>query len=330
MSAAAAEARRLIWSETPVRSLRVSVTDRCNFRCRYCMPSGGVPKVVHSDLLSLEELADLVTWLVQRLGIERIKLTGGEPLVRRGINELVQQIARIPGVHEVSLTTNGSHLQQHAAELKAAGLARVNVSLDSLDPDRFHQLTRGGRLQETLSGIAAAIAAGLTPLKLNSVLQRSTWKQDIPALLDYAAANGLELRFIELMRTGTARPWCDSEYIAASRVQLWLSEQGNIRPTLCDQRGPARPSLISWRGTLLSVGWITPRSHPFCSTCDRLRLDARGRLYRCLMDAEHFDIAATFSSSGYGEVEERLADYLAGKGAPLGMDNENAMSLIGG
>ena len=330
MSAAAAEMRNLVWSETPVRSLRLSVTDRCNYRCRYCMPATGVPKVAHQDLLSLEELASLAGWLISRLGIARVKLTGGEPLVRRGLDQLVKRLAQIPGVGEISLTSNGSYLQHHAATLKAAGLARVNVSLDTLDQDRFHQLTRGGHLQETLSGIAAAVAAGLTPLKLNSVLQRSTWQQDVPALLDYAAAHGFEVRFIELMRTGTARPWCDSEYVAASRVQLWLSEQGGFRPALYAEPGPARRSLVTWRGVQLNVGWITPRSHPFCQTCDRLRLDARGRLYRCLMDAKYLDLAAALRSGSSDQAEEQLVSYLVAKNVPLGMDHESAMSLIGG
>ncbi|HVN20741.1 MAG TPA: GTP 3',8-cyclase MoaA [Dongiaceae bacterium] len=312
------------------RLLRISVTDRCNLRCRYCMPAGGVPKLVHRDLLSLEELAGLARWLVPRLGIDRIKLTGGEPLVRRGLEALIRQLAAFTGVNDLSMTTNGSCLARHAEVLKLAGLKRVNVSLDTLNPERFRELTRGGRLEETLTGVAAAVAAGLVPLKLNSVLQRSSWHEDVPALLDYAAANGFELRFIELMRTGTARTWCDTEYVAASRVQLWLSTQASFLPRICEGSGPARTWSVSWRGLNVNVGWITPRSEPFCHCCDRLRLDARGRLYRCLMDTKFLDLRELVHERSGVSAEQELFLYLAAKLPPRLMDNTNAMSLIGG
>lgn len=317
------------WMERRPQRLRMSVTDRCNFRCRYCMPLEGVPKLAHSDLLSLEDLARLAAWLAPRLGIDRIKLTGGEPLLRRGITDLIGQLAAIPDVLEVSLTTNGSRLSQQAKVLKAAGVARVNVSLDTLDSARFYELTRGGDLGDTLAGITAAVSAGLLPLKLNSVLQSSTWQHDVPQLLDYAAAHGFELRLIELMRTGTERSWCDSEFVAATRVQIWLAEQGRLLPNLSVEPGPARLSRVSWRGVSVKVGWITPRSYPFCDSCDRLRLDARGRLYRCLMDSSYFDLG-TALHRGNGTAEEGLAAYLAGKVAPQAMEQANAMNLIGG
>jgi len=294
------------------------------------MPPGGVPKLAHGDVLSLEALAALAAWLVRRTGIERVKLTGGEPLVRAGLEHLVKQLAAIPQVTEISLTSNGSRLSQQAAALKAAGLARVNVSLDSLNEVRFRELTRGGRLEETLAGISAAVAAGLVPVKLNSVLQHSSWKQDVPLLLNYAAENGFELRFIELMRTGTERAWCDSEFVAAAEVQRWLAEQGAHLLTDPEGPGPARFSLISWRGSTLSVGWIMPRSHPFCRNCERLRLDARGRLYRCLMDPKFFDLDDSLRQYGEPTTEEGLLLYLEQKTPPLLMDNPSAMSLIGG
>ena len=187
------------------RLLRLSVTDRCNLRCRYCMPEQGVPKVAHAALLSLERLAEVARWLCQRVEIERIKLTGGEPLVRSGVDRLIGLLRAIPGVREVSLTTNGSLLARQVEALQAAGLRRVTVSLDSLDASRYRELTRGGRVEDALAGISAALSAGLTPVKLNAVLQQSTWTRDVPRLLDYTAANGLELRFIELMRTGTEK-----------------------------------------------------------------------------------------------------------------------------
>jgi GTP 3',8-cyclase len=324
------EIGRPIREKSSPRLLRLSVTDRCNFRCRYCMPPGGVPKLAHGDVLSLEEMATLAAWLARRIGIERIKLTGGEPLVRVGLEHLVQQLAAISGVTEISLTSNGSRLSQQAERLKAAGLARVNVSLDSLDGARFRELTLGGKLEQTLAGISAAVAAGLVPVKLNSVLQRSSWKQDVPLLLDYAAENGFELRFIELMRTGTERAWCDSEFVAAAEVQQWLSGQRTCLPMAATGNGPARLTAVFWRGAALSVGWITPRSHPFCRGCGRLRLDARGRLYRCLMDPEFFDLGASMRKHGDQAAEAALLSYLEQKSPPLVMDHPSAMSLIGG
>jgi cyclic pyranopterin phosphate synthase len=324
-------AAKLVWA----RTLRISVTDRCNFRCRYCLPAEGhlsargQSKVAHRDLLSLEELARLARWLVPRVGIERIKLTGGEPLARRGVDALIRELAALPGINDLSMTTNGSCLSEKAEQLRQAGLKRVNVSLDTLNPDRFRELTGGGRLEHTLAGISSAVAAGLIPLKLNSVLQRSTWQEDVPALLDYAAANGFELRFIELMRTGTARAWCDAEYVAASRVQLWLATQGWLLPRFGEECRPARSWLISWRGVNLDVGWITPRSEPFCQCCDRLRLDARGRVHRCLMDAKFLDLRPALCEPTT-KIEDQLFLYLAGKLPPRLMDNTNAMSLIGG
>lgn len=317
------------WMEPRLQRLRLSVTDRCNFRCRYCMPVEGVPKLAHGDLLSLEELARLAAWLSARLGIDRIKLTGGEPLLRRGITELIQQLSVIPQVSEVSLTTNGTRLPELAQTLKNAGLARVNVSLDTLDSARFRELTRGGDLADTLAGIEAAVSARLLPLKLNSVLQRSTWQRDVPELLDFAAAHGFDLRFIELMRTGTERSWCDAEFVAAARVQIWLAEQGRLLPDPSLQPGPARLSRVSWRGVSVKVGWIAPRSHPFCESCDRLRLDARGHLYRCLMDSNYFDLAEAVERGGQ-IAQEELAVYLAGKVAPRAMEQASAMILIGG
>jgi GTP 3',8-cyclase len=316
--------------ESRFRLLRISVTDRCNFRCRYCTPPGGNPTLSHEHLLPLEEIASLAQWLAARLGIERIKLTGGEPLVRRGLPELVRQLAGLSGINQISLTTNGSRLGPLAADLKEAGLARVNVSLDTLDPTRFHDLTRGGRLEDTLAGISAATAVQLVPLKINAVLQRSSWERDVPLLLDYAAANGLELRFIELMRTGTARSWCEAELISASRVQLWLAQQNRFLSTFTPEGSPARSSVVRWAGVDVQVGWITPRSHPFCESCERLRMDARGRVYRCLMDSEFFDLNLARKSRGDAEAEIGLGHYLSKKLAPEVMDNTSAMMLIGG
>lgn len=311
-----------------LRHLRLSVTDRCNFRCRYCMPAEGVPKVAHADLLPLEELARLTRWLVAHTGIERVRLTGGEPLMRRGIEGLIAALASTPGVKEVCLTTNGTLLAQMAWALKRAGLSRVNVSLDSLDEDRFAEVSRGGCLLGTLDGIEAARAAGLTPIKINTVLRRSTWRNEVPALLDYAAVNRFEIRFIELMRTGTERAWCESEFVSVDEVcdGLGIARMSTAAP----KAGSARKTAVAWNGRQVAVGWISPRSHPFCKSCDRLRMDARGRIRRCLMDPAQLDFTRLMDGTDDSSTMEAVAAYIGRKIPPQTMDHALAMSQIGG
>jgi cyclic pyranopterin phosphate synthase len=311
-----------------LRLLRLSVTDFCNFRCRYCMPEQGVPKSRRCDLLTLEELASLTAWVSTHTGINRVRLTGGEPLVRPGIEHLIAEISTFPGMREVSLTTNGSLLSRMAWSLKAAGLGRVNISLDSLDEERFKEVTRGGSLKRTLQGIKAARDAGLTPIKLNTVLQRSTWKQELPRLLDYAASTGFEIRFIELMRMGTERVWCDSEFISVDEVCKGLGTK--IVPAEEQTAAPARTTLLDWRGASVKVGWITPRSHPFCQRCERLRMDARGRIRRCLMDPATLDLPHTLETMDEVSASQEFQRYVAGKVSARAMDSSFAMSQIGG
>jgi GTP 3',8-cyclase len=312
------------------RTLRVSVTDRCDLRCRYCMPAGAPDLAPREDLPTLEETAGVVSWLAARLGLERIKLTGGEPLVRRGIPSLVRMLAAIPGVCEVSMTSNGTRLAGQARALRAAGLARVNVSLDTLDPVRYRRLTRGGDVRRVLDGIAAARDAGLAPVKLNAVLRASAWREDVPALLDFASGNRLEIRFIELMRTGTQAAWAAGELIEAAEVRAWLEERATLRRLPARVAAPARRTLVRWRGRDVSVGWITPVSHPFCAACDRLRLDARGRLLRCLMEPLPLALLALLRDGRDAVAEEAVARYLAGKRPPAAMGSGQAMRAIGG
>jgi cyclic pyranopterin phosphate synthase len=311
-----------------LRLLRLSTTDRCNFRCRYCMPQEGVAKVAHHDLLPLEDLVEMVGWLVSHSGIDRVRLTGGEPLMRSGIDHLIAGLSAIEGIREVSLTTNGSLLPRMAWDLKAAGLGRVNVSLDSLDKERFAEVTRGASLQSTLAGIAAAWEAGLTPIKLNTVLRRSTWRLEVPSLLDYAAQTGIEIRFIELMRTGTERAWCEAEFVSVDEVREGLGLE--IFPFEEQTMASAQRTIVDWRGASVTVGWITPRSHPFCSQCDRLRMDARGSIRRCLMDPIKLDLSNLLKAMDGGSALREFKSYIAGKVPPQAMDNALAMSQIGG
>lgn len=310
------------------RTLRLSVTDRCNLRCRYCMPAEGVPHVPHDALPSLEELGAMAGFLVERLGIRKVRLTGGEPLVRRGLVSLVRSLAALPGLSDLALTTNGVLLPSLAAPLKEAGLRRINLSLDTLDAGRFFHLTRGGDLRRSLAGLEAALAAGLGPVKLNAVLRKSTYREDVPALLDFAGSRGLAIRFIELMRTGSGGSWAAAEFVSAEEVRREVG-LGGWRP---ETRGasPARDGVIPWRGRPVRIGWITPVSDGFCASCDRLRMDARGRIFRCLMDKEGVDFRRLWREEGPQGAERALEPYLARKRPPAEMVRSEAMSAVGG
>ena len=311
-------------------TLRVSVTDRCNLRCAYCMPESGVPLLPRAEIPRLPELAGAVRWLVERLGVDRVKVTGGEPLVRGSLPAFVGEVAAIPGVREVSLTTNGTRLPALAEPLARLGLSRVTVSLDTLDADRFRELTRGGRVEEVLAGIDAALAAGLSPVKLNSVLRESSYRVDVPALLAFAAGKGLEIRFIELMHTGTEAAWALAERVAGARVRDWLAAEGaSFAPLPSPPSSPARRALVSFRGLEVATGWIDPVSDAFCGACDRLRLDARGRLRRCLMDDAALPLVDLLRREQPG-VEEAVALFLAGKRPPDAMTIASPMASIGG
>ena len=258
--------------------LRVSVTDRCNFRCVYCMPAEGLSWMPKDDLLSFEEIATIVRAFA-RLGVTRVRLTGGEPTMRADLEQLVAAIAAVPGIKDVAMTTNGHTLAVLAPRLRAAGLRRVNVSTDSLDPKTFGRLTRGGDLKRVLLGIEAARTAGLTPIKLNAVVLRGENDHEVPEIVEYFSQwpNDTEVRFIEYMPF-EAR-WHEN---VKSRE---LRERLEQRYTLVQEpsaagAGPARTWRI--RETGLLVGFVSPLSEHFCATCNRLRLMTDGHLRTCL------------------------------------------------
>ncbi len=313
----------------PAATLRLAVTGRCNLACAYCAPAGGPAAPAGAPLLPLARLGELAAWLHARRPLRRVRLTGGEPLVRAGLTDLAARLAALPGGPEITLTTNGVRLAGQAEALKDAGVRRVNVSLDTLDRDRFRTLTGADVLDHVLAGIDAALATGLVPVKLNCVLRRSTWQDDVPALLDLAADRGLEVRFIELMRTGTADAWCRAEQVPVAEVRGWLaahSAGGTATDPESDGAAPARRTRQPWRGGTLDVGWISPVSEPFCAACDRLRLTADGRLRRCLMDPEAVDLAALADRDDTAALDR----YLAAKRAPEAMDQPLPMSRLGG
>ncbi len=308
-------------------TLRVAVTQRCNLRCAYCMPATGAP--AGPPPLPLETLAELVVWLGGQVPLEKVRVTGGEPTTRRGLAEFVRRLTHTPGAPEITMTTNGVLLEQIAEKLAAAGLRRVNVSLDTLDPDDFRVLTRGGDVTAARRGIRAALTAGLGPVKVNSVLRRSTWRRDVPALLDFALTSGVQIRFLELMRTGTEVAWAARELVTAAEVVEGLSGLEMISTPTASGPAPARVGRFRWRGHLLGIGWITPVSEPFCTSCNRLRMNSRGMLRCCLMESEVLDLAHP-PEMRTGEPARWLARFLAEKRSPEVMATRLPMVSLGG
>lgn len=262
--------------------LRLSVTDLCNYRCRYCMPPEGVAKRDHGDILSLEELADIARAAV-RLGVKKIRLTGGEPLVRRGIVELCRQLRTIPGLQELCLTTNGALLPQLAAPLREAGLDRLNISLDTLRPDRFAEMTRLGHLSDALAGIEAAEAAGFHNLKLDTVLIGGFNDDEIDDFINLTQEHPWEVRFIELMPMGPCAEWDKARFLSGDTVLQKVPALQQI-----ESCGVARRYRLP--GAMGTVGLISPVNHDFCAQCRRIRVTADGKLKGCLHSAEELPL----------------------------------------
>jgi cyclic pyranopterin phosphate synthase len=304
------------------------VTERCDLRCRYCR-TGLEREPADRTLPALRRLVAAVSWAVRRLEATRIKVTGGEPLLRSGVVEFVRELSAHAGVVDVSMTTNGTRLAGFAADLKRAGLSRVNVSLDTLDPKRFRDLTRGRPLDSVTAGIDAALAAGLTPVKLNAVLRRTSFESDVPALLEFASRRGLEVRFIELMRTGPAAAFARGEFVSSWEVRERLGLAGALEPA-ATEGGPARRLRVRFGGSDVTTGWIEPVSHSFCEGCRRLRLDPRGCLRRCLMDAKSYPLLDRLEESDDAGFEQDVHYFLADKRPPLSFETPRSMAAIGG
>lgn len=290
--------------------LRLSVTDRCDLRCRYCMAEDMtfLPK---SEVLSIEEMGDLAAIFVAR-GIRRIRLTGGEPLVRRGIDILATRLGAMigQGLDELTLTTNAMRLADHAPMLAAAGMRRVNVSLDTLDAAAFRHITRVGDLDAALRGIAAARNAGLA-VKINMVALAGLNEDQLLPMLDYCAANGCDLTLIETMPLGEIADDRSDHYIPLHHFIAPLRAERSIYPT--DQRsgGPARYFAVE--GSPVTLGLITPLSDNFCSTCNRIRLTVQGRIYMCLGQDDHVDLRAALREGGSTAADSLIDAALAGK-----------------
>ena len=335
-----------------VRDLRLSITDRCNLRCTYCMPAQGLEWLPTPDLLTTAELTRLGRLAVERLGVERIRLTGGEPLLRRDLEEVIASLATLRttsgGKPDIALTTNGLGLEKRAVALRKAGLGRVNVSIDSLDPQDYAAITRRDRLTDVLAGIAGAQEAGLDPIKVNAVVMPATVEERAPRLLAECLRRGWQLRFIEHMPLGPRETWRSQDVVGAEQVLKALRDAGFV---LSESGRPDRRPAALWNvaaGTQAgrahpagSVGIIASVTAPFCTDCDRTRITADGRLMTCLFSTTETDLRGPMRSGADDDELIRIwagATWLKprahGSDAPPSVDGfarpQRTMSAIGG
>lgn len=323
--------------------LRISLTDRCNFRCIYCMPADGVSMMSHDEILRIEEIATIVN-VATRIGIRSVRLTGGEPLVRRGVVSLVDSLHRMPGIQNISMTTNGVLLPDMAEDLKRAGLSRVNISLDTLDPMQFTDITRVGQIESTLKGIDAALKIGFNPVKINAVTVRRL-NQDYLAFAKLSIDRPLHVRFIEYMPVGESTGsdgsgWGKEDVVPSEELLEIINTRAKaeglpeLRSIDGDHKplgwGPAR--YFEFPGAQGTVGFISPLSRHFCSECNRLRLTADGKLRPCLFSDREIDVRKALREDG----EEAVYDCFL-KALDLKPDEhhdkvgtERKMSQIGG
>jgi cyclic pyranopterin phosphate synthase len=288
-----------------IKSLRVSVTDKCNFRCRYCMPAEGLEWLDREEVLSFEEIQRLVQVLA-RMGVDEVRLTGGEPLVRRELPVLVGMLAGTPGVRDLSLTTNGVLLDRFAGPLVEAGLRRLNVSLDSLSHVRFAEITRRDALDRVLAGLAEAERyPQLRPIKVNCVAIRGFTEEEVPALAELARRKPYVVRFIEFMPLDADQAWRDDDVLTGGEIRALIEERWPLEEL------PAKASSTARRFRFADgtgeIGFVNPVSEPFCSSCDRIRLTADGQLRTCLFSRREWDLKTPLRD---GSSDERLEELI--------------------
>ncbi len=292
--------------QRPVKDLRISVTDRCNFRCTYCMPLDDYDWLAKSEILTFEEITRLAHLFVQ-LGVEKIRLTGGEPLARRDLERLVASLSAIDGLRDICLTTNGSTLAEKAAVLKAAGLRRINVSLDSLKPDRFRQITKRGDLKKVLNGLFAAKEEGFSPIKINAVIERGVNDDEIIDLVTFSREHGFAIRFIEFMDVGNANHWQSDKIVSKQEIIHTINTRFPLQEI--GRKGGNAPS-VDYQyvdGAGGDIGVIASITEPFCSSCTRARLTADGRLVTCLFANTGHNLKVLLRG---GMTDEKLLDVL--------------------
>ncbi len=287
--------------------LRVSLIDRCNLRCLYCMPHGLLNPFKEEELLTQDEIVEIVS-LFTEMGIWKVRLTGGEPLLRKNIPSLVARIKKIAGIREVVMTTNAVLLKYFASGLKKAGLNRLNISLDTLDRENFERITGLDKLEDVLAGIEAAAEAGIAPIKINAVLMKGINDHEIMNLVRFAADRGFQMRFIEWMPTaGEIHSTQQSRFMSVENAKKVIEEKCGLIPDDSNPHSPARSFYL--KGTTMQVGFISPLSNAFCSKCNRLRLKANGMMKTCLHGKEDLDIKALLRK-GFSreEIKRQISD----------------------
>lgn len=316
--------------------LRVSLTDKCNLRCTYCMPAEGLEWLPGQELLTDEELLRLIGLAVDRLGVTEVRFTGGEPLLRKGIVELVDAVGRLEARPEMSVTTNGIGFARRAEAFVAAGLDRINVSLDTLDRDTFAALTRRDRHRDVLAALEAAVSVGLTPVKINTVLLRGVNDHEAADLLEFAVERGYHLRFIEQMPLDAGHEWSRTSMVTADEIQSALAQRFTLTPDPTARAG-APAELFEVNGGPATVGIIASVTRPFCGACDRTRLTADGQIRNCLFASGETDLRGMLRG---GATDDEIADAwrlamwrkLPGHGIndPSFLQPDRPMSAIGG
>jgi cyclic pyranopterin phosphate synthase len=285
--------------QRPMRDLRISVTDRCNFRCTYCMPFDEYTWIERREVLSFEEIERLAQ-IFLGFGVEKIRLTGGEPLVRKDLHRLIGRLAALDGLADLSLTTNGALLAEQAEALQTAGLRRINVSIDTLKPDRFRALTKRGNLDEVLAGTFAAKKVGMSPIKINAVIIRGTNDDEIVDLVEFARTNGFEMRFIEYMDVGNSNAWSLERTVTKKEILDAVNSRFPVREIgRANGTAPAVDyEFLDGGGEIGIIGSVT---EPFCASCTRVRLTADGKLVTCLFAESGFDLKALLRSGASDE-----------------------------
>ncbi|PRY61600.1 cyclic pyranopterin monophosphate synthase subunit MoaA [Knoellia remsis] len=318
------------------RDLRVSVTDRCNLRCRYCMPAEGLPWLAKPEMLTDDELVRLVGIFVG-LGVRQVRLTGGEPMLRRSLTDVVARIAALTPRPGIAMTTNGIGLDRLAAPLAAAGLDRVNVSLDTVDREEFADLTRRDRLHDVEAGLRAASEAGLTPVKVNAVAMRGVNDESVADLLAWCLERGYELRFIEQMPLDAEHGWDASQMVPSEEIRARIEERFSLTPLPAADRGSAPAERFLVDGGPATVGIVASVTAPFCGACDRTRLTADGQVRNCLFSRRETDLRGPMRD---GADDAELAALITGEmwrkapghgiGTPEFVQPDRPMSAIGG
>ncbi len=292
--------------QRPLKDLRISVTDRCNFRCTYCMPLDEYEWIDKKEILTFEEIERIAKLFIAR-GVDKIRLTGGEPLVRQDLHLLIAKLAKLEGLKDLCLTTNGALLANQASALASAGLKRVNVSIDTLDKEKFKRMTKRGDLAKVLEGIFAAQAAGLGPIKLNAVVERGVNDDDILPLVEFCRANGFAMRFIEYMDVGNSNNWTSAKLVAKKQIIDLIHARYPLREIGRDQgSAPAVDyEFVDGQG---DIGVIASVTEPFCSSCTRSRITADGKFVTCLFSDVGHDLKARLRS---GASDDEVGGFIA-------------------